>query len=137
MRFMPFLLVALFATGCGGGDPPVPAIPNIDGTWRGNLAVVVDQCFLNINPLAAVHRVAIDGSSVTVVLADGRTLSGTATSPTRFEVQISDGLPFPTIDSAIYSDIANGRAQVEMQHSWSRPGGCSTVWSGQMALEGH
>ena len=136
MRFIPLFLIALSVGGCGGGDSPAPAIPGINGTWRGNLAVVVDQCFFNINPLEAVHRVAIDGNLVTVGLPDGRTLSGTATSSTQFDAQLSDGMPFPRIDSVTYSEIANGRARVEVRHSWSRPGGCTTVWAGQMALDG-
>jgi hypothetical protein len=40
MRFMTSLLVAFLASGCGGGDPPPPVIPDLQGTWRGSLAQV-------------------------------------------------------------------------------------------------
>ena len=127
-------LLALCSCG-GGGEDETPRIPELDGTWSGTLDLILDQCFLEVNPLSEVHEVAIDGDAVSLISTDGRVLEGSATSNTSFDVSISDGQAFPTIDRITYTAISNGYAQVEVSHTLSRPGGCKTSWSGEMTRQ--
>lgn len=128
------LLITVIGCGGGGGSNG-NRISNLDGVWRGNLSLVLDQCFLAVNPLAEIHEIAIDGNQVMLIAQDGRILEGLATSADQFEVEISDDAAFPTIDRINYSSISNGVAQVSVSHILSRPGGCVTTWEGSMEKE--
>jgi hypothetical protein len=118
--------------GCGSEAGGEPKIGGLDGTWRGSLDLVIDQCSIGIDPLPELHQVSIDGDTVTLVSADGRVLHAAATSTDGFEVQISNGESFPAIDRVTYTNIQNGHASATVSHIWSRPGGCETTWSGPM-----
>lgn len=120
-------------SGCGGGGVSgQPSIDNLEGTWRGNLSLIADLCTLNVDPLQETHEIFIDGDEVTLVSTDGRTLEGSTISDDTFEVRISDEQAFPMIDTIRYESIANGTANVSVEHVWSRPGGCNTKWAGVM-----
>lgn len=133
MRRSIILILVILFIGCGGGGgSDRDVIPNLEGTWRGSLSLILDQCSLAVDPLAEVHELSIEGDQVTLVAQDGRTLEGSATSGEEFEVEISDGSAFPTIDRVAYSSIVDGTAQVTVSHIYSRPGGCETTWQGTM-----
>lgn len=125
------ILVLLF-TGCGGGGSDPVTVFDFNGRWSGGLALVSDQCHLSVNPLNEIHTVTVMGDTVELVSTDGRTLEGSLSEEPGFEVSISDGAPFPTIDRVSYAALSEGRAYVIVSHSFSRPGGCVTEWAGEM-----
>lgn len=127
-------IVALI--GCGGsGGSSQPTIDNLEGTWRGNLNLIADLCDLKVNPLQEHHEIIIAGDKIILVSTDGRTLEGLTMTDDSFEVQISDEQAFPMIDTIMYELIADGTAQVTVEHVWSRPGGCNTKWVGVMSKD--